>query len=60
MPGVNPLNSRNVDEVLRRDRALRRETSGRDIGYDEESRSRPKRKSQLIRRLAKFIAGRRE
>jgi hypothetical protein len=57
MPMVNPLNPRNVDEVLRRDRALRHES---EIGYDRGSRPRPKQKSKLIRKLAMFIAGRRE
>jgi hypothetical protein len=55
MPGVNPLNPPNVNEVLRRDQALRRET-----GYDHESWPRPKRTSRLIRKLAMLISGRRK
>jgi hypothetical protein len=58
MPMVNPLNSHNVNEVLRRDKVLRAETSGREHGYADES-SRPKRKWRL-RDLAKRIVGRSE
>jgi hypothetical protein len=65
MPGVNPLRPPNVNEVLRRGQALRQEmarqdTMRREIGYNDDSWSRPKRKRKLIRKLAKFIAGRRE
>jgi len=60
MPGVNPLRPPNVNEVLRREEALRQEISRRESGYDDESWSRPKRKRKLIRKLARFIAGRGE
>jgi hypothetical protein len=59
MPMVNPLNPRNVNEVLRRDRVLRAETSGREHGYDDEPSSGPKRKWQL-RHLVKLIGGKGE
>jgi hypothetical protein len=59
MPMVNPLNSRNVNEVLRRDRVLRAETSGREHGYADEPSSRSKRRWHL-RDLAKRIVGRSE
>jgi hypothetical protein len=59
MPMGNPLNSPNVNEVLRRDKILRAETSGREHGYADEPSSRPKRKWHL-RNLAKLIAGRGE
>jgi hypothetical protein len=57
VPGVNPLNPPNVNEVLRREEALRQETMRRESGYDDEPWSRPKRKRKLIRKLAKFITG---
>jgi hypothetical protein len=57
MPMVNPLNPRNVNEVLRRDRVLRAETAGREHRYREEPSSRPKRKWYL-RSLVKLIGGR--
>jgi hypothetical protein len=59
MPMVNPLNPRNVNEVLRRDKVLRAETSGREHGYAGEPSSRPRRKWH-IRTLAKLIVGRGE
>jgi hypothetical protein len=36
MPMVNPLNPPNVNEVLRRDKALREESLRRESGYDDE------------------------
>ena len=59
MPMVNPLNSRNVNEVLRRDKVLRAETSGREHEYADGLSSRPRRKWHL-RDLAKRIVGRSE
>ena len=59
MPMVNPLNSHNVNEVLRRDKVLRAETSGREHEYGDDPLSRPKRKWHL-RDLAKRIVGRSE
>jgi hypothetical protein len=44
-----------VTEVLRRNEALRRNSV-----HEYESSSRPERKRQLIRHLAKFITGRSE
>ena len=52
---IPPNFSKNVEEVLRRDEALRR-----DSVHDYEFSSRPERKRNLIRNLARFIAGRRE
>jgi hypothetical protein len=59
MPMGNPLNSRNVNEVLRRDKILRAETSGPEHEYADGPWSRPKRKWHL-RDLAKRIFGRSE
>jgi hypothetical protein len=58
MPTVNPLNSPNVNEVLRRDKALREESLRRESGYDDEPSSRPRPKANLLRKLAKLIGGR--
>jgi hypothetical protein len=58
MPMVNPLNPRNVNEVLRRDRTLREESLRRESGYDDEPSSRQKPKVSLVRMLAKLIGGR--
>jgi hypothetical protein len=58
MPGVNPLRPPNVNEVLRREQALRQEILQRESLHDEESSSRPKPKRKLIRKLARLIAGR--
>jgi hypothetical protein len=55
MPGVNPLNPPNVNEVLRRDQALRREAE-----YHDEPWSHPNWTSRLIRKLAMLINGRRK
>jgi hypothetical protein len=57
MPMVNPLNPRNVNEVLRRDKVLRAETSRREHEYGDDPLSRPKRKWHL-RNLVKLIGGR--
>ena len=59
MPSVNPLNSPNVNEVLRREKVLRAKTSAREHGYDDEPSSRPKRKWHL-RNLVRLIGGRSE
>ena len=59
MPMVIPLNSRNVNEVLRRDKVLRAETSRREHEYGDDPLSRPKRKWHL-RNLVKLIGGRSE
>jgi hypothetical protein len=48
-----------VNEVLRRDKVLRAETSGREHEYGDDPLSRPKRKWHL-RDLAKRIVGRSE
>jgi hypothetical protein len=57
MPMVNPLNPRNVNEVLRRDKVLRAETSRREHEYGDDPLSRPKRKWHL-RNLVNLIGGR--
>jgi hypothetical protein len=59
MPMVNPLNSPNVNEVLR-DEALRQETLHRQTGYDNEPSSCPQRTRTVLRKLAKLIGGRSE
>ena len=58
MPMVNPLNSPNANEVLRRDKILRQETLGRQSGYASEHSQRPNRTKNLLRTLAKLIGGR--
>jgi hypothetical protein len=58
MPWVNPLRPPNVNEVMRREEALREELLRRGPEYYDESSSLPKRKRNLLRNLAKFIGGR--
>lgn len=53
--GLVSRNSRNVTEALRRNEVLRR-----NAAHEYESSSRPERKRNLIRNLAKFITGRGE
>jgi hypothetical protein len=60
MPGINPLRPPDVNEVLRREKALREELQHRGPEYYGESLSLPKRKRKLLRNLAKFITGRSE
>jgi hypothetical protein len=52
MPFINPVNPPNVNEVLRRDAAVRQ-----DAAHFYESSSQPQRKRKLIRALAKLLPG---
>jgi len=62
MPFINPLRPPNTGEVMRREKALRQELLHDEAwhigsGYDD-SWSCPRGRKRLIRRLARFIAGR--